>query len=248
MRALWRLSIAASTLMASLDGAGNALLGSQARLPVASAALASTARPASECTISPIIALPPLTTTERAWVVDPSRIPSPVRLGFGRAFPDAGFTAALSDPDHWRPTADGGRQLRLAITSPGALGLRLGLAVDALPEGTQLRLHSAQTADLEPISGAEITASLARDRAASAATGESPDAAPVFWSPLVLGETLTLELSLPSGVDPTALALRPVRVSHLFRLPFTPVGERTQDDFGRFDRAVREGFGRWLGQ
>ena len=172
------------------------------------------------------ITLPPLTATERAWVADPATIPSPARLGFGRAIPEDGFAAALSDPALWRPTADGRRQLTLAITSPGALGLRLGLAVDAMPKGAQLRLHSAQTADLAPISGAEISASLARDRAALAVAGDSPAEAPLFWTPLVLGETLALELTLPAGGEPEALALRPVQLSHLFALPFAPTGER----------------------
>ena len=48
----------------------------------------------------------------------------------------------------------------------------------------------------------------------------------MFWTPLVLGETLSLELTLPAGVEPAALALRQVRLSHLFALPFTPAGER----------------------
>ncbi len=235
MSALWRLSIAASTVLVSLAGADNALpiaaMGIPGLSPApgesqATAPSQAARRPGTDGEGAVRLRLPALDTTERAWVADPATIPSPARLGFGRAIPEDGLAAALSDPELWRPTADGRRQLTLAMTSPGALGVRLGLAVDAMPEGGQLRLHSAQTADLAPISGAEINASLARDRADEADRSASPHAEPVYWTPLVVGETLSLELTLPARADPAALAIRPVRLSHLFRLPFTPTGER----------------------
>ncbi len=172
------------------------------------------------------ITLPPLTANERAWVADPATIPSPARLGFGLAIPADPGSALLSDPAHWRAMPDGGRRLALTITSPGARGLRLGLAVGALPDRAAMRVFSVDTADLAPISGAEISASLARDRADEADRSAKQHAEPVYWTPLVLGETLSLELTLPPGADPAALALRPVRLSHLFTLPFTPTGER----------------------
>ena len=81
-----------------------------------------------------VIALAPLTATERGWVADPDTIPSPARLGFGRVISEDAWQAALGDPAHWQTLADGSRRLTLSIRSPGARGLRLGLAVDALPD------------------------------------------------------------------------------------------------------------------
>ncbi|MEA1049596.1 hypothetical protein U5801_07225 [Lamprobacter modestohalophilus] len=62
---------------------------------------------------------------------------------------------------------------------------------------------------MAPISGAEIKASLERDRAAmpmasgepDSATETNADAEPLFWSPLLLGDSLTLELTLPEGLE-----------------------------------------------
>ncbi|MCF8004198.1 MAG: hypothetical protein K9L32_08335, partial [Chromatiaceae bacterium] len=186
------------------------------------------------------IVLPPLNPTERGWAAEPNSIPVPARLGFGRAVPEGGLTAALGDPQHWQATADDGQRLVLRVRSPEARALRLGLAVRALPDRASLRLFSTTSDDLAPISGAEIKASLERDRAAlpmasvepDSATETNTDAEPLFWSPLLLGDSLTLELTLPSGTKPQALDLDLVRVSHLFRLPFTLPGEsyRGPDD------------------
>ncbi|NEX16125.1 MAG: hypothetical protein C1943_05690 [Halochromatium sp.] len=43
--------------------------------------------------------------------------------------------------------------------------MRLGLEVRALPDRASLRLFSTESNDLVPVSGAEIKASLERDRA-----------------------------------------------------------------------------------
>lgn len=60
------------------------------------------------------------------------------------------------------------------------------------------------------------------------ASADAAGAEPLFWIPLLLGDTLTLELTLPSGLEPQALDLDLARVSHLFRLPFTLPDERYQ--------------------
>lgn len=67
-----------------------------------------------------------------------------------------------------------------------------------------------------------------RERAALQASDPSALDEPLFWTPLVLGDRLSLELTLPAGFTSEALELWLVRLSHLFRLPFAPVGERHQ--------------------
>ncbi|MBK1706090.1 hypothetical protein CKO40_16395 [Halochromatium glycolicum] len=128
----------------------------------------------------PAITLPPLTETERGWVADPDTIPVHARLGFGRAVPEGALAAILDEPANWRPISDGGHRLAVRVTSPGAAGLRLGLRVDALPDGATLAVAGAAGAALAPavLSGAEIKASLARDAAAQRNEEARDDARP----------------------------------------------------------------------
>jgi hypothetical protein len=103
--------------------------------------------PAAE--VAPI-PLPELTATERGWVADPHSIPTRARLGFGRVVPEGALAAILDAPANWRPTRDGGHRLAVRVTSPGASGLRLGLRVDALPEGATLAVAGTAQAALAP--------------------------------------------------------------------------------------------------
>lgn len=76
------------------------------------------------------------------------------------------------------------------------------------------------------LSGAEIKASLARDAAALRTEAAREDARPrLFWTPLALGDTATLTITVPHDHAPGAVALDLPRLSHLFALPFTPPGE-----------------------
>ena len=62
----------------------------------------------------------------------------PMVVGLQRALPDsasAGATAALW---HWQVTAQGEQVATLGVVVPGALGLRLGVWVQALPAGAWL--------------------------------------------------------------------------------------------------------------
>ncbi|WP_369665626.1 trypsin-like serine peptidase [Thioalkalicoccus limnaeus] len=79
-----------------------------------------------------------------------------------------------------------------------------------------LRVAAPGQAFGPPSSGAEIEASVRRNRDA----GSEDEAARLFWLPLVLGDTLVLQLELPAGVEPEDARFELVHVSHFFRLPF----------------------------
>ena len=141
-------------------------------------------------------------------------------IGVGRALP--GFHDPHTTPQwRWLAHPDGGHSLHVRVTSPGALGLRLGLHVERLPGTARVRLVSP--GGTREITGATINASLQADRAA--APGPSP---PLYWLPLVEGETLTLDIDL----DPT-VAIAEVRIglrlSHFTRLPYAPSGDAHRD-------------------
>jgi rubredoxin len=102
------------------------------------------------------------------------------------------------------------------MTSPGALALRLGVRVLAMPDGATLRFHAPGVDQVQEITGGEVKASLR----ANFDAGEVGEEAETFWSPVIEGEAVTLEIELPASVDPDELEIALPRLSHLFQLPY----------------------------
>ncbi len=117
------------------------------------------------------------------------------------------------------------------MTSPGALALRLGVRVLAMPDGTTLRFHAPGVEQVQKISGAEVKASLRRNFDA----GEGGEEAETFWSPVIEGEAVTLEIELPASIDPDEVDITLPRISHLFQLPYS---SRTNDQTGIAEKAA----------
>jgi len=107
----------------------------------------------------------------------------------------------------WIATPGGGRTTRLSLTSPGALALRLGLAIRGLPEGAQLRFVGAQA-------GARSVAAIDA-RSAAAAMREQG----LFWTPLTEGDAQAVEIWVPEGADTSALRVVAEAASHLDTAP-----------------------------
>ena len=170
----------------------------------------SPALSASALPTARVIAFPPL---------DPSRLaefesrPGPLRIGLGRDLP-AGDASRAMRPDHPRDPSQPGT---LRIIAPGALALRLAIQAVGLPDGAVTRISGPGLQDAAVLSGAEINASLRADRDSGANAG---DLGPVVWSPLVLGDTVTLQVELPEGAAAGSPRIRVPRISHVFRLPF----------------------------
>ncbi|MDX1605872.1 MAG: serine protease, partial [Candidatus Competibacterales bacterium] len=135
-----------------------------------------------------------------------------LRIGQGRALP-ALDSAGLS----WTELADGGLVATLILESPQAAALRLQLSADSpLPEGVELKLFAPDAPD------GEIIALQRRDL---------PPGRP-YWSPTLTGARLGLELYLPPGVEPEALALSLPRLSHLALAPTALLDPRRLIDIG----------------
>lgn len=138
------------------------------------------------------------------------------RIGFPRAVAALADSAAFAAQLSWETLADGGRVAAVSVESPEAAGLRIGLAVEALPRAATLRLYAqAERADAQLVTGAEILDTLAENRA----SGASGDAARTYWLPMVAGNEATLEIELPAGADVDAVRLALPRISHLFITP-----------------------------
>ncbi len=85
------------------------------------------------------------------------------------------------------------------INSPGAEGLRIGLALAHAPSGLTLRFRGSavDAAVYGPLDASHIAA------------------APLFWSPLLDGDTAVVELALPQGVSMAGATIRLPMLSHL---------------------------------
>lgn len=97
--------------------------------------------------------------------------------------------------------APGGSVARIEITSPDALGMRVGLDVSALPAGVELRFAG----DLLPERIARVPVEQAKSQLANG----------VFWSPMTDGATQVIEVFAPAGTPTAGLKLAAPQVSHL---------------------------------
>jgi hypothetical protein len=129
-----------------------------------------------------------------------------LQVGIHRDLREEGIAAqqpALS----WKSLPDGGSAARFAVTSPGALALRLGLNFKQIPAGAELRFLGANDGDVAVavVNGEEI-ARLRREQ-------------PVYWTPVTEGESQTVEIYLPAGVaNPPRFTID--TVSHLIVSPW----------------------------
>lgn len=121
----------------------------------------------------------------------------------------------------WTTLASGAHLAALRIASPGAAALRVAIRVGELPAQATLRFSSAADADAAEVAGARVMRALARNLAA----GEDGPDARTWWSPVVPGDTVVLEIELPAGSDPKELALAVPLVSHIGRWPLSTAND-----------------------
>ncbi len=101
----------------------------------------------------------------------------------------------------WETLADGRRQWRLRIVSPGALSLNLGFTRFVMPAGGQMLLHATDKSyEVGPI------------------TDEDNDAHGEFWSPVLLADDIVVEITLPDRDAEAALELELGSINHGYRL------------------------------
>jgi len=135
---------------------------------------------------------------------------TPLKVGFARPVDtladEAGFRKQLT----WETLEDGGKVAALSVTSPGAAALRMGLLVKSLPEGAMLRFHAPDSAPLD-VPAADVLKVLALN----AQAGIAGDAARTYWSPVVEGDTIALEIEVPAHVSTAQVQLALPSVSHL---------------------------------
>jgi lysyl endopeptidase len=141
-------------------------------------------------------------------------IGAPVQVGFARAVDSLATPLAVSQALDWQDRA-GAQVAAITVSSPGALGLRAGIVVDSLPDGAALRFYAPGSTQVFAAAAAEIAAAIERNRA----SGDASDAARTFWSPVVEGDTLAVEVELPRGTAASALRISIPTLSHFAASP-----------------------------
>jgi hypothetical protein len=144
--------------------------------------------------------------------VDPARVASAkeantrtlakrLKIGFGRGVPLAKASATAL---RWIPVP-GGAAARWEIVSPGARALRVALAGSPGSAGLQVRFAGTDGAVYGPFGPADL----------AKAHG--------LWSPVLEGDTATVELFVPDGTARAQVAI--TSVAHLFVSPSDPHAE-----------------------
>ena len=121
------------------------------------------------------------------------------QIGVNRNVAAEGGTATLPAL-RWQAVA-GGRVARFEFTSREALGLRLALKLENLPDGVEMRFAGSED--------------LSRVLLVSAAEAKRLAEAGRYWSPVTDGETQVVELFVPARIDAATVRLQVPQVSHL---------------------------------
>lgn len=107
----------------------------------------------------------------------------------------------------WQALQGGGSVARFEVTSPVALGLRVGLRIQGLPSDAELRFQGSELplGDVMLVDAREVAASTSKDG--------------LYWTPATDGETQTIEVWLPPGRSPNGVRIAAPELSHLLTNP-----------------------------
>ncbi len=160
------------------------------------------------------VALGPLaaTSVKAAALVDPG---TPLQIGQARSVGDTATPEAAARLLRWQPGARGTQVAALRFVAEGAHGVRLGVLVQALPEGAVLRAYGTPQGDVVQISARQLQELAARN----AQGGADETVARTWWSPDFGGAQTTLEIEVASAADIAAVRLSVPRLSHFTQAP-----------------------------
>jgi uncharacterized repeat protein (TIGR01451 family) len=137
---------------------------------------------------------------------------APLQVGFNRDVAPLATATLAAAALEWESLADGKHVAAIRIDSAGASALRAGLRIVDLPDDALLRFTDGSDSELFEVSGHDVNAALRRNADAGDAGGE----AGLWWSPVIEGEAISIEVELDAASDPSAVRIAIPRVSHLF--------------------------------
>ncbi|MBL8515651.1 MAG: serine protease [Betaproteobacteria bacterium] len=161
----------------------------------------------------------------------------PLQIGFARDLPPSAATLDWRDLN-WEALPDGGMAARISIRSEGAEALRAAfMPVLNLSARTSNRMELSQQMDVIDQALSQVTLRFAgsgRPGEVFAMGGGQLDATELTWSPVVTGDTMTVEIQLARGVPVDAFSLSVPQLSHLDIHP-TASGKAIRAKIGESD-------------
>lgn len=161
------------------------------------------------------VALDPMMASVPASGGDAAADGAPRQVGFPRPVAPLQTAQGVKRQLRWTPLPEGGAVAAMSVTSPGAAAVRAALRVGDLPPTATLRFSAPRGSAAHEVPAETLLAALERNRDA----GESGAEARTYWSPVVAGDTIVIEIELPAGADPAQVAFTTPLVSHLVVVP-----------------------------
>ena len=175
------------------------------------------------------IALPPPSAEEvaqldkRAAAAPAVSRTSPMRakrhalaIGFPRSLPGGERPLPLAGLP-WQVLPDGGKAAQVVVSSPGAAAIRIEVSMSTMAPGVALRF--AESGGTQQVYGPYAAGTIA--------------AVKRYWSPVLDGDSATLEIYLPPGVSPASVELGIPKISHLVSAGAALVKSEPSSDIGR---------------
>lgn len=148
--------------------------------------------------------------------LSPPRPGTPAEIGFPRDIEPSAKGQDLSRDLQWLSLEENGEVASISFESPGAAALRLGLSLrKRLPDAIEFRFFRPGDETAIAISGGHINATIERNRAADR---DEPGTG-IYWSPVVEGERISLEVYAPRGIDTSDLGIYSQTISHMLVSP-----------------------------
>jgi hypothetical protein len=141
------------------------------------------------------------------------------KVGIGRSVPSPYCDTIDPGLFHWISLPEGGRVAVFSVKSPEAAALRVEIKVIHMPKGTELRFYN-------PTNPEEVYGPCLIDQIRGQMVDDS------FWSPVIEGNSIAIEIFLPKGLDCDDLSIAIPQVSHLWSSILNPRGYKDLSDIG----------------
>ena len=146
----------------------------------------------------------------------------PLQIGFHRAMPDE-YQGDLSALMEWTPLADGSIASAVSVTSPEALAVRAGIRAELGPGG-EIRFFGGGSSSKDGAQGRARQVLPVMTRTDFQEDGELE----IVWSPIVEGDTIGIEVTLPSREALSAFSFSIEKISHIYG-PMGPSGDGSKE-------------------